>query len=584
MTLRRRLGGPAAFSLPVWIVLCATSVLALALISDVDLATSSGAARGGLAILAMTLLTGVLFLAIHRLRPADRDLRLRTSILLAVGVALVRTAGFMPIANPGGVDTGFAAGSQLLASTLVTALTILVMNAVTESVSTHRRLRSELMATLVDLRHQQLQQDALGEAIDHALLAEVLSATDSARQQMETAPAPQSPDSRLALADALRATAVGPLRSLSHRLQATEAPTAPPETRFLPVLIATVRAHPLWPRETAAVSAIVAGTFVIYLRREESGVEGALVTLLLVLGTMALQLAAVWLSLAAIVAIGRRASTVAAIAIPLAVVATATISIVRSELADEVVASQLTGRSVSVIVLVSLLVVVLVNAAMASQVSQETVIERLHATIDATETEAQARNRELVRASRTLARYVHGTLQSRLLASALAIEQAERTGNPAGFDRALKEAREALLLPEVLPAGATDLAEAIDQATALWRGIATVTAHVAPPIPALAPTRITDVCLLIEEGVANAMRHGSATTVEILLTPLGGDAIAITITDDGTGPTGGSPGLGSTIFDQASTAPWTLTARADGSGSVLYVVVSAASPVAHAAS
>ena len=139
-------------------------------------------------------------------------------------------------------------------------------------------------------------------------------------------------------------------------------------------------------------------------------------------------------------------------------------------------------------------------------------------------------------------------------------------------------------LPEVLPAGATDLAEAIDQATALWRGIATVTAHVAPPIPALAPTRIADVCLLIEEGVANAMRHGSATTVEILLTPLGGDAIAITITDDGTGPTGGSPGLGSTIFDQASTAPWTLTARADGSGSVLYVVVAAASPVAHAAS
>ena len=90
MTMRRRLGGPAAFSLPVWIVLCATSLFALALASDVDVTATHGAIDGGLAVLVMTLLTGALFLIIRRLRPADRDLRLRTSILLAVGVALAR--------------------------------------------------------------------------------------------------------------------------------------------------------------------------------------------------------------------------------------------------------------------------------------------------------------------------------------------------------------------------------------------------------------------------------------------------------------------------------------------------------------
>lgn len=582
MTLRRRLGGPAAFSLPVWIVVCATSLFALALASDVDVTTVNGAIDGGLAVVAMALTTGALFLVIRRLRPADRNLRLRTSILLAVGVALARTAAFMPIANPGGVDTGFAAGSQLLATTLVTTLTILVMNAVTESVSTHRHLEAELVATLVDLRHQQLQQDALGEAIDHALLAEVLTATDSARQQMEEAPTTHSPGDRLALADALRATAVGPLRSLSHRLEATQATALLPETRFLNVLIATVRAHPLWPRETAAASALVAGTFVIYLRREEAGVNGALTTLLLVVVTMALQFCAIWLALTGIAAIGRRINAIATIGIPLAVIATAAVSLARSELFHDYMATNLSGRSVSFIAIVSLLVVVLVNAAMASHLSQDTIIERLHASIDATETEAQARNRELVRASRTLARYVHGTLQSRLLASALAIEQAERAGDPAGFDRALEQAREALLMPDVLASPATELTAAIDQVTKLWQGLAKITVDITQPISLLSSSRIRDICLLVEEGVANAMRHGSANAVEITLAPRPDGNIALTIVDDGVGPTGGSPGLGSTIFNQASTMPWTLTPRTSGSGSVLEVVVAIAPPVATA--
>lgn len=577
MTLRRRLGGPAAFSLPVWIVVCATSLLALVLASDVDLSTTDGEIRGGLAFTAGAIVTGAVFLLIRRFRPRGQDLRLRTTVLLTIGVALVRTAAFMPIANPGGVDTGFAAGSQVVASTIATMLTILVMNAVMEAVSTHRRLRAELTATLVDLRHQQLQQDALGEAIDHALLAEVLTATDSARQQMNMATSAHTPEDRLAVAEALRATAVGPLRSLSHRLDATVAPAPLPETRFLPVLISTVRTHPLWPRETAAVSALVAGTSVIYLRREDAGIDGALTTLLLLFGTVAVQFVAVWLFLTAIVAFGRRVSAIAAVAIPVAVVAVAVISLGRSELFHTYIATSISGRSVSLITIVSVLVVVLVNAAMASQVSQETIIERLHATINAAETEAQARNRELVRASRTLARYVHGTLQSRLLASALAIEQAERIGNPAGFDSALEQAREALLLPEALPTPTTDLAMAMRDSVALWSGLATIDMELPEYLPELSPALVTKICLIVEEGIANAMRHGAATAVGVTLTAED-HGIAITVTDNGIGPTGGAAGLGSTVFDQASSSPWHLVPRQDARGCVLHVVVDAAGP------
>jgi len=579
VTLRRRLGGPAAFSLPVWIVVWATSLLALILAADADVTKPGVAVDDGLAMVAMTIATAVAFLLINLLRPAGRDFSLRVSVVLAVGVALVRTAAFMPIANPGGVDTGFAAGSQALATTLATALTILVMNAVTESVVTHRRLHKELTLTLVDLRHQQLQQDALGEAIDQALLTDVLTATTPARQQVEEAPTVQSQDERLAVATALRATATGPLRSLSHRLAATEVAPSLPETRFLRVLIATVRAHPLWPRETAAASALVAGTSVIYLRREADGLDGVLTTLVLVIGTMAIQLGAVWLSLAAIVVASRRIGGIAAAALPLAVIATTAISLLRSELFQTYMASHINGRSVSFIVIVSLLVVVLVNAAMASQLSQETIIDRLHATIDATETEAQARNRELVRASRTLARYVHGTLQSRLLASALAIEQAERVGDPAGFDRALEQARDALLVPELLPPLATDLTAAIAQVTAMWQGIAKVTAQIVQPLPPVPPPCIAEICVIVEEGLANAMRHGSATMADVTIALHDDRHLAITIADDGDGPAGGSPGLGATIFDQASASPWTLMPRTDGPGAVLHVVVEIAPSV-----
>ena len=59
--------------------------------------------------------------------------------------------------------------------------------------------------------------------------------------------------------------------------------------------------------------------------------------------------------------------------------------------------------------------------------------------------------------------------------------------------------------------------------------------------------------------------------------------IALTIVDDGVGPTDGSPGLGSSIFNQASTMPWTLTPRSSGSGSVLQVVVAIAPSIATAA-
>ncbi len=571
MTLQQRIGGAAAFSLPVWLTLCAISLLATLLVSGVDVASGAGALRAATAFTAASAIIGIAFLGVTYLRRPGTALRVDVVIVLAVAISLVRSAVSMQLLNDAAFADRSIAASQLIAVTITTALTIVVANAVVETIASQRRMRAELAATLVELRHQQLQQAALGDAIDRALLTEVLRETDAIRH-LSAADEAESVDERLALAAALRATASGPLRTFSHQLEARRSEPYPLEAGFLRTLMATVHAHPLWPRQTAAVSAVVSATSLIYLRREDLGLTAAVTTFAGAVLTGLIQFVLVWLALAGIDALDRRWRAMAPLAIPLAIVAIAAISLARSTLVMREITSTVPSGFLVLTIVTSVLVVLLTNAAMASQLSQESVLERLHRTIDEEETDAHARNFELVRASRTLARYVHGTLQSRLLASALAIEQAERAGDPAGFDRALEQARAALSLPEVLPPAPEDLDIAVRQTVALWNGLAQITLHIEDPMPPLASTTILDICLIVEEGVSNAMRHGAATTIAIGLTATESGGITITISDDGVGPTGGTPGLGSAVFDEAGPTPWTLTPRKDGSGAVLRVL------------
>ena len=69
---------------------------------------------------------------------------------------------------------------------------------------------------------------------------------------------------------------------------------------------------------------------------------------------------------------------------------------------------------------------------------------------------------------------------------------------------------------------------------------------------------------VVEEGLANAIRHGGATALTVALKPVDG-GIRIVIDDDGTGPPATPvPGLGSTVLDQATGGRWSLTALPRG--------------------
>jgi signal transduction histidine kinase len=74
---------------------------------------------------------------------------------------------------------------------------------------------------------------------------------------------------------------------------------------------------------------------------------------------------------------------------------------------------------------------------------------------------------------------------------------------------------------------------------------------------------------VVEEGVANAVRHGFASSVKISVVSTDSDVI-ISIRDDGTGPRQGTPGIGSAFFSAISN-DWVL--KETGSGSKLRLVL-----------
>jgi anti-sigma regulatory factor (Ser/Thr protein kinase) len=74
---------------------------------------------------------------------------------------------------------------------------------------------------------------------------------------------------------------------------------------------------------------------------------------------------------------------------------------------------------------------------------------------------------------------------------------------------------------------------------------------------------------VVEEGVANAVRHGFASSMKISVLQTDSDLI-ISIRDDGTGPRQGGPGIGSAFFNAISD-DWIL--KDTGSGSKLKLVL-----------
>ena len=169
-----------------------------------------------------------------------------------------------------------------------------------------------------------------------------------------------------------------------------------------------------------------------------------------------------------------------------------------------------------------------------------------------------ARSRAVAELARELSRTLHGTVQSKIVACAMVSEQAIESGNVEQLKDALEQAQRVLAssrAQEKAPVGA--VAE-VHRKVALWDELCAIDVQIDAGIDHSTGSG-ERVGRVVEEGLANAIRHGGATAISVTLKSVDG-GICIVIDDDGGGPPATTvPGLGSTVLDQATGGRWSLT-------------------------
>lgn len=175
---------------------------------------------------------------------------------------------------------------------------------------------------------------------------------------------------------------------------------------------------------------------------------------------------------------------------------------------------------------------------------------------------ARVRGQQLADIARDAARVLHGSVQSRLVACAMAIDRASESGDREGLLVALAAAREALQepLPE-RPAIAGSIADEVARKVALWGDACDFTIDVDQDVSAAGVEPLI-VGRVVEEGLTNAVRHGKATAISVRVGAEGAGAV-IVVADDGVGPQCIAAGLGSALLDQATGGAWSLEREGD---------------------
>lgn len=189
--------------------------------------------------------------------------------------------------------------------------------------------------------------------------------------------------------------------------------------------------------------------------------------------------------------------------------------------------------------------------------------------------EAMLLKREEDRLSRELAKYLHGTIQSRLMASAMALEKAGRKGDKRALERELAQAYESLRVPSAsyFAAPEESFKAEVSKVISKWKDLLNIKVKIDSAIGELEPSKSQEIGNAINEGIANSFRHGHASNVKLNVEKVR-SGIIVEIVDDGDGPMGGKGGLGTEWFNAISGRSWSLKQVNARGGAVLELFIS----------
>jgi signal transduction histidine kinase len=202
-------------------------------------------------------------------------------------------------------------------------------------------------------------------------------------------------------------------------------------------------------------------------------------------------------------------------------------------------------------------VVVLLTSGLTSWTSRQVVAqETFRELLDRERIESLARSRIAGEVAREAAQSLHGPVQARLAACAVAMQTASQTGNTDAYRDALRQAQATLDAPLLdIPTRSQHLHEILDAVAAPWRGLVNVEIDIqGTSVPTSVHAHLEKAT---EEAITNSVRHGRARVVHVTVWSQAGTTV-VEVDDDGIGPAGGNPGLGATLLTRLSDGQWEL--------------------------
>lgn len=173
--------------------------------------------------------------------------------------------------------------------------------------------------------------------------------------------------------------------------------------------------------------------------------------------------------------------------------------------------------------------------------------------------------------NRDFANYLHGQVQNKLLSVALNLEQNDP--NEAQLNSALASIESILLSANssFQHRVSGSLSDAIVSSIKQWAGFVDVAVAVDDKCETVAETSKLLIIQLVEEGVANAVRHGLAKNIAVRVSQVT-NGTEIEVLDDGLGPRNGKPGMGVSLFRNSANGNWFLEPQESG-GSRLSILL-----------
>ncbi len=558
-SVAHRLGGRWALSL-VGFVIVALGIVASIFVGEESATRSLGeAAQWFVVCLVGIAVYGLLLLIFDRWTPY-RD-RCTTPIplpTLVIGTVVIGTVIALSLglsAEWMGLESAQTlplriAGLVLIGSGFGWGLTLLL-----DEIDRSRQARTRLIERQVSAELASLQQTLLIEELRHELQGEVdarlrEAQEDLARRLHELTVTPEgvaSTDTSLAL----RTLAEETVRPLSTQLWSTAARQYP-RIKWSRVLVNTIRHEPLRPVLLAVVH--VLGTALQTVNR--FGTTSGLLMLAMTVLTIFI------VCLPANALMRRYPAWHGRIFVVAVVILEA--QIVPSVLWRESLVPGSGTVAWAITQVVAGVLIILLTSGFGSWQQQRRATQRMYLQdLDQELVITLARSRAVAELARELSRTLHGTVQSKIVACAMVSEQAIESGNVEQLKDALEQAQRVLVSSreqEKAPVGA--VAE-VRRKVALWDELCAIDVQIDAGIDDSTGSG-ERVGRVVEEGLANAIRHGGATALTVALKPVDG-GIRIVVDDDGTGPPATPvPGLGSTVLDQATGGRWSLTALPRG--------------------